>query len=213
MLQLIGAPNGFSQLEQVEQERLRDIAKEVAESPDVLLCHSDLVEALVDGPIEDELDPVVIAFHAYLFQECTWTLTAMEDYDDSFELGERRLFVLVRDVNSPSLQRFNEEVKRVEGEGCFTLSTPLEENGTNQCDTSSWCSYKNTPWHPSEADTDESEARGWTGGWPHVRNGNPAYEMLIHRLDEMDNYKNRLRAEIERLTNNSLENTITSNED
>ena len=84
MLQLIGAPNEFLQLEQEEQERLRDIAKEVAESPDVLLCHSDLVEALVEGPIEDELDPVAIAFHAFLFQECTWTLTAMEDYDDFF---------------------------------------------------------------------------------------------------------------------------------
>ena len=88
MLQLIGALNEFLQLEQEEQERLRDITKEIAESPDVLLFHSDLVEVLVDGPIEDELDPVAIAFHAFLFQECTWTLTAMGDYDDSFELGE-----------------------------------------------------------------------------------------------------------------------------
>ena len=34
-------------------------------------------------------------------------------------------------------------------------------------------------------------------GWPHVRNNNPAYKMLMHRLDEMNDYKNRLRAEIE----------------
>ena len=103
----------------------------------ILFCHSDIIEALVDGPIEDELDPVAITFHAFLFQECSWTLTAMGDYDDSFELGERGMFVLVRDVNSPSLQRFNEEIERVEGEGSFTLSTPLEENGTNPRDTSS----------------------------------------------------------------------------
>ena len=92
------------------------------------------------------------------------TLTAMGDYDDSFKLGERGLFVLVRDVNSPSLQRFNQHIERIEGEGCFTLSTPLEENGTNPRDTSSWRCYTNTPWPPSETDTDDSEARGWTEG-------------------------------------------------
>ena len=213
MFQQIGAPNEFLQMEQEEQDRLRDIAKEVAESPDVLLCHSDIVEALVDGPIEDELDPVAIAFHAFLFQECSWTLTAMGDYDDSFELGERGMFVLVRDVNSPSLQRFNEEIERVEGEGSFTLSTPLEENGTNPRDTSSWRSYKNTPWPPSDIDTDESEAVGWTVGWPHVCNGNPAYKTLMHRLDEMNDYKNRLRTEIGHLTNGTLNNPSSSNEE
>ena len=124
----------------------------------------------------------------------------MTDYDDSFELAERRMFVLVRDVNSPSLERFNQEIERVEGEGCFTLSTPLEENSTNPRDTSSWRHYKNTPWPQSEADTDDRVSRGWTLGWPRVDNGNDAYEMLLHRLDEMNDYKNRLRAEIERLT-------------
>ena len=55
--------------------------------------------------------------------------------------------------------------------------------------TSSWRSYKNTPWPPCNADTDESEARGWTDGWPHICNNNPAYT----RLDEMNDYKNRIR--------------------
>ena len=127
-------------------------------------------------------------------------MTAITDYDDSFKLAEQRMFVLVRDVNSPSLEQLNQEIERVEGEGCFTLSTPLEENSTNPRDTSSWCSYNNTPWPQSEADTDESVSRGWTLGWPRVDNGNDAYEMLFHRLDEMNDYKNRLRAEIERLT-------------
>ena len=81
-------------------------------------------------------------------------------HDDSFELGQRGLFVLVRDVNSPSLQRFNQEIEHMEGEVCFTLSTPLEENGTNPHGTSSWRCYTNTPWPPSETDTEDSESRG-----------------------------------------------------
>ncbi len=101
----------------------------------------------------------------------------------------------------------------MEGWGCFILSTPLEENGTNPCDTSSWHSYKNTPWPPGDADTDKSEARGWTDGCPHVCNGNPAYKMLMHRLDEMNDYKNCLHAEIERLTNDLLENPSSSSEE
>ena len=101
---MINAPNQFLQMPEEEQDHLRGIANEVAESPDVLLCHSDLVQALVTEPIEDVNDPVAIAFHAFLFQECSWTLTAMQDYDDSFDIAEEGLFVLVRDVNSPSLQ-------------------------------------------------------------------------------------------------------------
>ncbi len=79
MLQPIGTPNEFLQKEQEQQDHLKEITKEITESPDVLLCHSDLVKALVDGPIEDKKDPVAIAFHALLFQECTWTLTAIGD--------------------------------------------------------------------------------------------------------------------------------------
>ena len=104
MLQMINAPNQFLQMPQEEQDRLRGIANEVAESLDILLCHSDLVQALVTEPIEDVNEPVVITFHAFLFQECSWTLTAIQDYDDSFGIAEEGLFVLVRDVNSPSLQ-------------------------------------------------------------------------------------------------------------
>ncbi len=99
------------------------------------------------------------------------------------------MFFLVRDVNSPSFQKFNQEIEHMEGEGCFTLSTPLEENGTNPCDSLSWHIYKNTPWPPSDADTDKSEARGWTDGWPHVRNNNSAYKTLMHRLNKMNSYK------------------------
>ncbi len=84
----------------------------------------------------------------------------------------------------------------MEGEGCFTLSTPPEENGTNPRDTSSWRSYKNTPWPSSEADTDKIEARGWTVRWPHVRNGNPGYKTLMRHLDEMNDYKHPLHKEI-----------------
>ncbi len=57
-------------MDQDEQDRLREIANEVADSQDVLLCHYELVKALVYGPIQDELDPVAIAFHALLFHEC-----------------------------------------------------------------------------------------------------------------------------------------------
>ena len=128
MLHLIGADNTFLQKSEEEQERLKDIANEVATSPDVLLCHSDLVEGITDGSIEACRDPVVIAFYSFVFHECTWTPTAMYEYADSFELPERKMFVLVRDVNSPTLQRFNQEIVRLDGDGAFTLSTPLEEH-------------------------------------------------------------------------------------
>ena len=101
--QAIGVENEFVQLNKEEQERLKDIANEVAKSPDVLLCHSELVQGLVDMPIEDAEDPVVSAFYTFIFHECSWTLTAILGYDDSFQLPERRMFVLVKDVNSPSL--------------------------------------------------------------------------------------------------------------
>ena len=116
MRHLIRAPDEFLELGQKEQKRLGDIAEEVAESPDVLLCHSDLIEALVNGEdFEDEQDPVAIAFHALIFQETTWTLTAMRGYADSFELAEQGMFVLVKDVNS----------------------TPLKQHARNTHDTSS----------------------------------------------------------------------------
>ena len=44
-------------------------------------------------------------------------------------------------------------------------------------------------------------------------NGNPAYKTLMHRLDEMNDYRNRLRAEIGRLTNVTLNNPSLSNEE
>ncbi len=69
MLQLTGELNNFLQMQQEECDRLKGITNEIEKSPDVLLCHSDLVEALIDGPIEDEEDPVVIVFHAFLFHE------------------------------------------------------------------------------------------------------------------------------------------------
>ena len=68
---------------------------------------------------------------------------------------------------------------------------------------------KNTPWPPCNVDTDESEARGWTDGWSHVRNNNPTYT----RLDEMNDYKNRLHEEIERLTNGLLQTPSLSSEE
>ena len=60
----------------------------------------------------------------------------------------------------PNEVRDNQEIERQEGEGCFTLSTPLEEHSTNPRDTSSWHDYKYTPWPPEENDTDESKAEG-----------------------------------------------------
>ena len=110
------------------------------------------------------------------------------------------MFVLVKDVNSPTLQRFNQEIERWDGEGAFTLSTPLEEHNRNPRHSSSWHSYENTPWPLGDADTDERISRGWTPQWPRVENGNTAYRMLLHRLDEMNDYKNCLLAEVERLT-------------
>ncbi len=68
MLQLIRAPNEFLQMQQEEQNCLKGITKEVEESLDIHLCHSHLVEALVDKLIEDEEDTVEIAFHVVLFQ-------------------------------------------------------------------------------------------------------------------------------------------------
>ena len=123
LLQAIGADNTFLQKSEEERERLTDIANEVARSPNVLLCHLYLVEGITDRNIEDSRDPVVIAFHAFVFHECTWTPTAMFEYEDSFKLPERKMFVLVKDVNSPTLQRFNQEIERWDGEGAFPLST------------------------------------------------------------------------------------------
>ncbi len=75
---------------QEEQERLKGITYEVSDSPDMLLCYSDLVEVLVSGPIKDEEDPVAIAFHALIFQECIWTLTSMAGYADCFEIANKK---------------------------------------------------------------------------------------------------------------------------
>ena len=49
--------------------------------------------------------------------------------------------------------------------------------------------------------------------WHIVRNGNRAYITLMHRLDEMNDYKNRLRAEIGRLTNGTLNKPSSLNEE
>ena len=62
---MVGAVNEFLQLNKEEQERLKDIANEVAKIPDVLLCHSDLVQGGIE-PIEVAQDPIVISFHAFL---------------------------------------------------------------------------------------------------------------------------------------------------
>ena len=61
--------------------------------------------------------------------------------------------------------------------------------------------YIITPWAIVDDDDDDTVERGWTDAWPQMGNDTPAYHMLIHRLNEMNDYKNRLRGEVERLTN------------
>ena len=104
ILQMVGARNKYLEMDEGERECLNDIVTEVAKINDFIMCHSDMVEALVEGPIEDhEEDSVVIVFHSFLFHECTWTLTAMTDYEDLFEIGDGHMFFLVKDLNSPAL--------------------------------------------------------------------------------------------------------------
>ena len=86
------------------------------------------------------------------------------------------------------------------GDEAFTLSTPLEEHNRSPRDSSSWRSYENTPWPLGDTDTDKRTSEEWTPQWPCVENGNTAYNMLLHRMDEMNDYKNRLVAEGQRLT-------------
>ena len=211
IIAMVGVRNEFLEMDEDERERLTNIATELANSDDFIMCHSDLVEALVEGPIEECKDAVAIAFHSYLFHECTWTVTAISGYEDSFDLAEERLFCLVRNVNAPTLQRFNNEIERTEGAGCFTLSTPLEENGTNPRDILTWRRYISTPWATVDDNDDGTVERGWTDNWPQISNNTPAYRMLVHRLDEMNNYKNRLRCEVERLTKKLLQDDIQDN--
>ncbi len=54
LLSMIGAPNKYLQMEEGKCDGLKGITNEVVESKDFIMCHSDLVEALVEGPIEEE---------------------------------------------------------------------------------------------------------------------------------------------------------------
>lgn len=197
----IGMENAYEQLDDAEKDRLRGIAREVAQSDDFIMCSCGLVEALVDGPISECRDAAAIDLYSFLFHENSWVLTCMEGWDDSIIIDERHVFCLVRDVNSLELQEFNEEIIRQDGEGAFTLSTPLEEHDISPRDTLSWRNYFCTPWPVDEENDIYSLGdERWADDTPRIANGSQSYAALLHRMDEMNDYKNRLRSEVARLT-------------
>lgn len=201
-LALIGHSNSYEKLSKKERNRLEGIANEVARSRDFLLCQCECVEGVIEEPdFEECTDPTIIAFYSLVFHETSWILVSMSEYADCIQFGyESRNFCLVRDINSPDFQRFNNELTKIEGEGTFTLSTPVKEYDVSPRDILPWRHYHCTPWPIDEEDGDVPEDAWWTQSSPRIKNYSQTYRVLLDRMDEMNDYKNRLRSEVRRLT-------------
>ena len=206
ILRTIGHKNDYSELNQIEKNRLNDIVERVAQSNDFIMCSCELVTGLADNahPLRDTEDPAIINFYSFLFHHQTWTLTSMTDWPDTFDVRGRTggVFCLVKDLNSPDLQSYNAELKRVDGDDDTpTLCTPAKEYDVSPKDTSSWRRYLCTPW-PCHEEHNEIDVKNekWSLSKPTIHNGSDTYKALLRQVDEMNDYKNRLRNEVGRLT-------------
>ena len=186
-----------------EMSRLRNIAHKVAVSDDFILCSSECVRGLADDDLLCIKDPLIIDFHSFLFHHQSWTLTSLSKWDDTFdfETDDDELFCLVRDVNSPDLKQYNDEIKRLEGSDAFTLCTPAMEYDMNPKDWLDWRNYQCTPW-PFDQEQDDVDIYHdkWSRTTPPIDNASDTYEALLRHMDDMNDYKNRLRREVGRLT-------------
>ena len=73
----------------------------------------------------------------------------MSDWLDPFDIrgDTEEVFCLVRDLNSPDLQDYNAELKKIDcDDDTPTLSTAAKEYDISPRDTSSWRRYSCTPW-------------------------------------------------------------------
>ena len=68
-------------------------------------------------------------------------------------------------------------------------------------DTQSWRNYLCTPW-PFDKEKDDVNIYNakWDLTTPTISNSTDTYKALLRDLDEMNDYKNRLRGEVGRLT-------------
>ena len=204
MLRMIGSTNEYSDLNQNEKERLDDIVRRVAQSNDFIMCSCELVRGLAEHDLPKTKDPAIIDFYSFLFHHQTWTLTSMSDWPDTFDVrgNTEEVFCLVRDLNSPDLQDYNAELKKVDNdEDTPTLCTPAKEYDISPRDTSSWRRYLCTPWPIHENNNkNDTENYKWSVSTPTICNDSETYKALLRQVDDMKNYKNRLRNEVQRLT-------------
>ena len=204
MLRMIGGTNEYLDLNQNEKERLNDIVRRVAHSNDFIMCSCELVRGLAEHDLPNTKNPAIIDFYSFLFHHQTWTLTSMSDWPDTFDVRGRTggVFCLVKDLNSPDLQSYNAELKRVDGDNDTpTLCTPAKEYDVSPKDTSSWRRYLCTPW-PCHEEHNKIDVKNekWSLSKPTIHNGSDTYKALLRQVDEMNDYKNRLRNEVGRLT-------------
>ena len=204
ILRTIGHKNDYSELNQIEKNRLNDIVERVAQSNDFIMCSCELVRGLAEHDLPKTKDPAIIDFYSFLFHHQTWTLTSMSDWPDTFDIrgGATEVFCLVKDLNSPDLQDYNAELIEIDNDDdTFTLCTPAKEHEISPRDTSSWRRYLCTPWpiheNNNENDTENYE---WSVSTPTICNDSETYKALLRQVDDMNNYKNRLQNEVQRLT-------------
>lgn len=186
-----------------EKSTLRDITQKVARSKDFIVCLCEAVKGLVATPLPHVQDPLIIDFYSFIFHRQTWAHTGMSGWPDTFnfEINDDEVFCLVRDINSPDLRDYNDELKRLGGRDAFTLCTPAKEYDMSQKDTQSWRNYLCTPW-PFDKEKDDVNIYNvkWDLTTPTINNSTDTYKALLRHLDEMNDYKNRLRSEVGRLT-------------
>ena len=204
LLHFMKERNDYLELDQNEKDRLDNIVQQVATSEDFIMCSCELVKELTEERLADTKDPVLIDFYSFLFHHQTWTVTSITDWPDTFDLRgtTTQTFCLVKNLNSPDLTDYNNELKIVDhDDDTPTLSTPAKELELSPRDTSSWRRYLCTPWPIHEEhnanDTDNYE---WSASTPTISNDSETYKALLRQVDDMNNYKNRLRKEVQRLT-------------
>ena len=201
---MIGNTNDHFKLDQNEKERLDQIVQKVAQSNDFIMCSCELVRGLTKNDLPDINDPTIIDFYSFLFHHQTWTLVSISNWPDTFDIrgNATEVFCLVRDLNSPDLQDYNAELKKIDcDDDTPTLSTAAKEYDISPRDTSSWRRYLCTPWPIHENNNkNDTENYKWSVSTPTICNDSETYKALLRQVDDMNNYKNCLRNEVQHLT-------------
>ena len=157
-------------------------------NPDIVYATIDRVRTLGRSFNENRF-PSVSALYIVLFHHQTWTLASMSDWPDTFKIGYAdEVFCLVRDLNSPDLQDYNAELKKVDNdEDTPTLCTPAKEYDISPRDTSSWRHYLCTPWPIHKKNNgNDTENYKWSVSTPTIGNDSETYKALLRQVDDMN---------------------------